>query len=143
VLLLMKSIEFDDDIALLLSVASLDMGLHVTPESDRAASTVEKPRQIVMQCTNALLAEAAILMPKYTAIQRTIEHQCKWAEVPLPMPRSLADITIPDKLAVTSHNDNLIIVGCHTVAGQLITSHNDMLINTALYKVNSPFTANS
>jgi len=76
---------------------------------DRAASTVEKPRQIVMQCTNALSAEAAILMPRYTATQRAIERKRKRAEVPLPMPRSLADITIPDNLAVTSRNDNFVL----------------------------------
>jgi len=76
---------------------------------DRAASTVEKPRQIVMQCTNASSAEAAVLIPKYTATQRTIECKRKRAEVPLPVPGSLADITIPDNLAVTSRNDNFVL----------------------------------
>jgi len=33
-LLLLKSVEFDDDVALLLSVAGLVMGPHVTSESD-------------------------------------------------------------------------------------------------------------
>jgi len=33
-LLLLKSVEFDDDVALLLSVASLVMGPHVTSESE-------------------------------------------------------------------------------------------------------------
>ena len=33
-LLLLKSVEFDDDVALLLSVAGLVMGPHVTSESE-------------------------------------------------------------------------------------------------------------
>ena len=33
-LLLLKSVEFDDDVALLLSVAGLAMGPHVTSESE-------------------------------------------------------------------------------------------------------------
>jgi len=33
-LLLLKSVEFDDDVALLLSVAGLVMGPQVTPESE-------------------------------------------------------------------------------------------------------------
>jgi len=33
-MLLLKSVEFHDDAALLLSVAGLDMGPHVTPESE-------------------------------------------------------------------------------------------------------------
>jgi len=33
-LLLLKSVEFDDDVALILSVAGLDMGPHLTPESE-------------------------------------------------------------------------------------------------------------
>jgi len=34
ILLLLKSVEFDDDVALQLSVAGLDVGPHLTPESE-------------------------------------------------------------------------------------------------------------
>ena len=64
---------------------------------DRASNTMEKPRQVIMQCTSGLSAEAASIMPKYTARQRTIERKRKREEVPLPTPRSLQEITVPAK----------------------------------------------
>ena len=39
-LLLLKSVEFDDDVALLLSVAGLVIGPHVTSESEIGAQTL-------------------------------------------------------------------------------------------------------
>jgi len=40
-LLLLKSVEFDDDVALLLSVVGLVMGPHVTSESDIGGTDIE------------------------------------------------------------------------------------------------------
>ena len=40
-LLLLKSVEFDDDVALLLSVAGLVMGPHVTSESEIGSTTAD------------------------------------------------------------------------------------------------------
>lgn len=76
---------------------------------DRASNSVEKPRQVVINCTTGLSDEAAVLMPKYSASQRRIERKRKLEGVQMPAPSALRDIAIPAPLMLTHRNENFLL----------------------------------
>jgi hypothetical protein len=76
---------------------------------DRASNSVEKPRQVVINCTTGLSDEAAVLMPKYSASQRTIERKRKLEGVQMPAPSALRDIAILAPLMLTHRNEDFLL----------------------------------
>lgn len=76
---------------------------------DRAVNTVEKPRQIIMQCTAGKTQEAKSAMPRYVAITRTIHRKRKLKELAVPTPHSLQEITLPATLMVTASDENFLL----------------------------------
>jgi len=54
VVLLLKSVEFDDDVTLLISVAGLDVGPHLTPESEIGGTDSAAPRKDIVDLSLAL-----------------------------------------------------------------------------------------
>lgn len=75
----------------------------------RAATNVEKPRQIVQQCTAGLPLACASHLPSYTASQRTIGRVRKKAGQPSAAVNSLGDITMPNAMVITTRGDNFLI----------------------------------
>ena len=67
----------------------------------RAATTVEKPRQIIQQSSSAVSLAVASHLPEYTASQRSIQRQRKRRAVQYGPVNSHADIVIPDLLLQT------------------------------------------
>ena len=66
----------------------------------RATDTLDKPRQIMQQCTAGIPLEAVALLPSYRACHRTVERKRKLDEV-LVAPNTLAEINIPQNLRST------------------------------------------
>lgn len=75
----------------------------------RAATTLEKPRQLIQGSTNGISLEASVHLPSYNASQRTIERIRQKIQMPYPNPVSVADINIPAALQVTSRNLNFLL----------------------------------
>jgi hypothetical protein len=75
----------------------------------RAENTVEKPRHIILQCSNGMSTEAATMMPAYRASQRTIQRKRKRNEEPIVIPTSLRAIALTENLTVTSRNEAFLL----------------------------------
>jgi hypothetical protein len=75
----------------------------------RAENTVEKPRHIILQCSNGMSTEAATMMPAYRASQRTIQRKRKRNEEPIVIPTSLRAIALTENLTVASRNEAFLL----------------------------------
>lgn len=56
----------------------------------RATQSLEKPRQLILTCTNGIPLEAAVHLPKYSSQQRTVERVRRQHHHPYPNPLSVA-----------------------------------------------------
>lgn len=70
----------------------------------RAATTVERPRQIIQQSTVGMSLQTASVLPSYTASQRMIERKRKRNDIPNANVTSLHDIDIPELLQNTTRD---------------------------------------
>jgi hypothetical protein len=74
----------------------------------RAANTVEKPRQVILASTAGASLEATQFLPSYVASQRTIERKRKRDDIAMPNPRSAQEIQIPEQLKVTTRAETFL-----------------------------------
>jgi len=81
-LLLLKSVEFDDDVALLLNVAGLVMGPHGTSESE-IGSTDSAALRTSRACLRLRLYIMLYKMPQNTTPPTRQEHWPLWTLPPL------------------------------------------------------------
>ena len=74
----------------------------------RATDTLDKPQQIMQQCTTGIPLKAVALLPSYRACQRTVERKRKLDEV-FVAPNTLAEINIPPNLRSTIRGDTFLL----------------------------------
>lgn len=75
----------------------------------RAATTVERPRQIIQQTTCGISLGTASKLPAYKASQRMIERHRKKTHNPYSNITSLHDIVIPDELKTSTRGSNFLL----------------------------------
>jgi len=75
----------------------------------RALEGVEKPRQIIQQARSGISLEVAPHLPGYTASQRTIERQRKKNQLPYPNPQTVAEISIPEILQMSTRGAQFVL----------------------------------
>ena len=64
----------------------------------RAATSNDAPRRIILETETNLSAAAVAMMPKYRSLQRTVERKRKLAGEPIAAPQTVADIDILQRL---------------------------------------------
>ncbi|XP_030072563.1 FLYWCH-type zinc finger-containing protein 1 [Microcaecilia unicolor] len=75
----------------------------------RAEHGMEKPMQIIQQCTNGISLESAVHLPAYVALQRAIERRRRRVCHPYVDPRSVGEIDIPSGLCSTFRKSNFLL----------------------------------
>lgn len=75
----------------------------------RATTTVEKPRQIIQQCSQGISLQVASLLPAYPAARKTIQRRRRRNDIPRSDISSVSDITIPDSLKTSTRGCNFVL----------------------------------
>lgn len=75
----------------------------------RAATGVEKPRQIIQQSTNGMTLEAASQLPSYEAERKIIQRERKRKQQPYPNPQNVMEIDIPEVLRKSTRGEDFLL----------------------------------
>ena len=75
----------------------------------RAATSNDAPRRIILETQTNLSAAAVAMMPKCRSLQRTVERKRKLAGEPIAAPQTVVDIDILQRLRESSRGEKFLL----------------------------------
>ena len=76
---------------------------------EEAARNIEKPRHLIQRVTEGADLEALSQLPRFAALQQTVQRQQRKAQHPYSSPTTLGDIAIPNQLQLTTRDQPFLL----------------------------------